>query len=193
MTFDQFMRAMGLSQDKAQTWYEPIENAIFEHAIVSPFRAAMFLATIGHESGNFRWLAEIWGPTAAQKRYDSRDDLGNTDPQAVAIAAKHGMGPGQFYRGYGPIQITGFYNLRDMGEKLGLDLINEPSLLMDPRNGARSSARWWQDAGCNAIADTGNFFRVSNRVNRGNSNSKYPPNGWEDRLKRYNRAIEILG
>lgn len=41
-------------------------------------RSVQFYAQIMHESGDFRYDREIWGPTDAQKRYDARVDLGNT-------------------------------------------------------------------------------------------------------------------
>ncbi|WP_245440603.1 hypothetical protein [Neorhizobium sp. T25_13] len=43
-----------------------------------PHRVAHYLAQLMHESGAFRFDQEIWGPTAAQARYDTRTDLGNT-------------------------------------------------------------------------------------------------------------------
>lgn len=43
-----------------------------------PHRLAQFIAQIMHESGAFRYDREVWGPTEAQKRYDTRTDLGNT-------------------------------------------------------------------------------------------------------------------
>ena len=39
---------------------------------------AAFLAQCSHESGGFRYLSEIWGPTAAQRSYDGR--MGNNNP-----------------------------------------------------------------------------------------------------------------
>ncbi|SEI11391.1 putative chitinase [Rhizobium tibeticum] len=41
-------------------------------------RVVQYLAQLMHESGDFRYDREIWGPTLAQSRYDTRTDLGNT-------------------------------------------------------------------------------------------------------------------
>ena len=43
-----------------------------------PHRLTQYFAQLMHESGDFRYDREIWGPTAAQQRYDTRTDLGNT-------------------------------------------------------------------------------------------------------------------
>src|SRR5258708_4383140 len=93
-----------------------------EFIIDTPIRQAAFLAQVGHESGGFVWMHEIWGPTEAQSRYEPPSDLatrlGNTQP-----------GDGKRYMGRGPIQITGRFNYRLMGPKLGLDLEQFPALL----------------------------------------------------------------
>jgi putative chitinase len=43
-----------------------------------PHRLAQLVSQITHESGDFRYDREIWGPTPAHARYDTRADLGNT-------------------------------------------------------------------------------------------------------------------
>ncbi|MCB5412294.1 glycoside hydrolase family 19 protein [Pseudogemmobacter faecipullorum] len=82
---------------------------------------AYVLATAYHETGNFRWLREIWGPTPAQTRYEGRADLGNT----VA-------GDGRRFMGRGYVQITGRRNYTDWSRRLGLDLLDRPDLAEEP-------------------------------------------------------------
>ena len=65
-------------------------------------RLAMYLAQLGHESEWFKYDREIWGPTEAQKRYEGRKDLGNTEP-----------GDGSKFRGHTAAQITGRANTTD--------------------------------------------------------------------------------
>ncbi|MFC5292601.1 hypothetical protein [Bosea minatitlanensis] len=45
-----------------------------------PHRLAQFLPQIMHESGKLHFDREVWGPTPAQKRYEGRAKLGNTEP-----------------------------------------------------------------------------------------------------------------
>lgn len=52
--------------------------------INTPLRIAAFLAQMGHESGEFRYMEELWGPTEQQKKYDPPSalaaKLGNVYP-----------------------------------------------------------------------------------------------------------------
>ena len=44
--------------------FTPLLNtAMVRYQIVGPLRMAAFIAQIGHESGQFNYLKEIWGPT----------------------------------------------------------------------------------------------------------------------------------
>ncbi|PSH68499.1 carboxypeptidase [Phyllobacterium brassicacearum] len=84
-------------------------------------QCAYVLATAWHETGAYKYMREIWGPTSAQKRYEGRKDLGNT----VA-------GDGKKFMGRGFVQITGRRNYTDWSRRLGLDLLKEPQLAEQP-------------------------------------------------------------
>ena len=51
-------------------------TAMNHYQIVGLKRVATFIAQIGHESGQLKYVKEIWGPTKAQARYEGRADLG---------------------------------------------------------------------------------------------------------------------
>lgn len=89
-------------------------------------QCAYVLATAWHETGQFKFMKEIWGPTAAQKRYEGRKDLGNTT-----------KGDGKKFLGRGFVQITGRRNYADWGKRLGLDLLKEPQLAEKPEIAVR--------------------------------------------------------
>ncbi len=102
-----------------------IIDACMKHGLLRN-ETAYVLGTAWHESGRFKYMREIWGPTAAQKRYEGRKDLGNT----VA-------GDGKRFMGRGFCQITGRRNYTDWGRRLGLDLLKEPQLAEKPEIAAR--------------------------------------------------------
>ncbi len=161
---------------------EPLNAAMAEFEISeNGAREIMFLAQVAHESGGFMFLHELWGPTEAQAGYDARADLGNTRPEAVALAQKHGSTPGKWWRGHGLLQTTGYDNHKQVGEVLGLDLLNYPYLLEAPINAARSAGHFWATRGCNELADKGDFLGVTKRINGGT-------NGYQDRVSYYARA-----
>ena len=155
--------------------FVPVLNAAMVHyQIIGPKRVAAFIAQIGHESGQLKYVKEIWGPTAAQAKYEGRKDLGNT----VA-------GDGSKYRGRGLIQITGRANYMAFGEALGLDLIKQPELLEKPQHACMSAAWFWATKGLNTLADADQFDKITRRINGGQ-------NGAADRQALYARALKVL-
>ena len=155
--------------------FVPVLNtAMNRYQIVGAKRVAAFIAQIGHESGQLKYVKEIWGPTVAQTRYEGRADLGNTQP-----------GDGSKYRGRGLIQITGRANYKACGEALGLDLINQPELLEKPQHACMSAAWFWATKGLSTFADVGKFETITRRINGG-------LNGLADRQMLYARALKVL-
>ena len=151
--------------------------------INEPAVLAQFLAQVMHESGNLRYVREIWGPTAAQKGYEGRKDLGNTKP-----------GDGKRYMGRDVIQVTGRSNYRQLTAWVrktfgkGPDFEASPELLESPE-WLGIGAIWYfltRDR-LLAHARAGNIEMVTRLVNGG-------LNGYADRLQKYDAAaLEILG
>lgn len=175
MNVQQIADATGCPYDKAVGWLAPLADAMHEFSITTPTRRAAFLAQIGHESGGLRYLSEIWGPTAAQRGYEGRKDLGNTQ-----------TGDGYRFRGRGLLQITGRFNYAAAGRALGVNLIDQPDELAQPTLAARSAAWWWAAHGLNELADAGAFERITRRINGG-------LNGQADRLARWDKARAAFG
>ena len=155
--------------------FVPVLNtAMNRYQIVGAKRVAAFIAQIGHESGQLKYVKEIWGPTAAQTRYEGRADLGNTQ-----------LGDGSKYRGRGLIQITGRANYKACGVALGLDLVNQPELLEKPQHACMSAAWFWATKGLSTLADEGKFETITRRINGG-------LNGLAERQMLYARALKVL-
>lgn len=179
--------AVGCTAERAAEVAPHIAAACATYSIDTPQRLAAFLAQVGHESGSFRYTTEIWKPTAAQLTYQGR--MGNTDP-----------GDGERFKGHGFLQITGRNNhVRVRGRlraRLGPDVPDfeaEPERLADLQWAAMSAADYWGDRGLNAIADSGDFDKLSDLINIGHATATSgDANGYADRLARYKRAQQAI-
>ena len=174
ITVQQLLLILPNAGPSAGVFVSALNTAMNRYQIVGAKRVAAFIAQIGHESGQLKYVKEIWGPTAAQTRYEGRADLGNTQ-----------SGDGSKYRGRGLIQITGRANYKACGEALGLDLINHPELLEKPQHACMSAAWFWATKGLSTLADASQFESITRRINGGQ-------NGAADRHALYARALKVL-
>lgn len=174
ITEQQLLQILPNAGRKAGVFVPVLNTAMSKYGIVTVQRIATFIAQVGHESGQLRYVREIWGPTAQQAGYEGRADLGNTV-----------RGDGSKYRGRGLIQITGRANYAACGEALALDLINHPELLEQPQHASMSAAWFWSTKGLNTLADKGEFLKITRRINGG-------VNGLEDRQRLYAQAQKVL-
>lgn len=124
-------------------------------------RQRYFLAQLAHESAGFRTTVEY----ASGRAYEGRRDLGNVK-----------KGDGVRYKGRGLIQLTGRYNYRVYGEKMGVDLEANPKLAAEFPYALEIALLYWKDKGLNRLADQGKFKRITKRINGGY-------NGHKDRLR----------
>jgi putative chitinase len=149
------------------------------YTISNRLRAAAFLGQLAHESGEFRYMEELWGPTAQQLRYEPPSTLatklGNTQ-----------VGDGKRYKGRGPIQITGRANYKTYGTLLGLNLVAQPELVASPGVGLSAAGMFWRTNGLNALAELQDYREITRRINGGYT-------GWEERLRYYEVAKKVLG
>ena len=174
ITEQQLLRILPNAGRNAGVFVPVLNTAMNRYGIVGALRVAAFIAQVGHESGQLRYVREIWGPTAQQAGYEGRADLGNTV-----------KGDGSRYRGRGLIQVTGRANYAACGEALDLDLINKPELLEVPQWAAMSAAWFWSMKGLNTLADQGEFVKITRRINGG-------INGLEDRQALHDMALKVL-
>jgi len=182
LTIEQLQAIMPLLPAAKRTTYFPfLTAAVSEFGIDQPARTAAFLAQLAHESAQFKFMEEIWGPTTAQRRYEPPDKLattlGNTEP-----------GDGFRFKGRGPIQVTGRANYRRFGDLLGLDLVATPVQAASPEVAFRIAALFWSKKGLNELADrvTPEAFReITRRINGGF-------NGLAERQRFYETAKTVL-
>ena len=174
ITTQQLLQILPNAGQSAGVFVSVLNTAMNRYQIFGPKRVSAFIAQIGHESGQLKYVKEIWGPTSVQTRYEGRPDLGNTV-----------LGDGSKFRGRGLIQITGRANYKACGEALDLDLINQPELLEKPQHACMSAAWFWATRGLNTLADESRFETITRRINGG-------LNGLADRQKLYERALKVL-
>jgi putative chitinase len=180
ITSDALRRIMPhLSQEKCAQCLPHLQQAMEEFKINSPLREAAFLAQLAHESGELKFMEEIWGPTEAQRRYEPQSDLaqrlGNTE-----------SGDGKRFKGRGPIQLTGRANYQTYGQLLHIDFVDNPPLAASPTVGFRIAGLYWQKNGLNELADEQQFKTITKRINGGF-------NGLEQRQRFYDVARNVLG
>jgi len=168
------------ARSQAGVFVSPLNTAMARHRIDTPKRIAAFLAQVGHESGQLRYVREL-----GNNQYLSKYDTGN-------LAAKLGNTPaadgdGQRYRGRGLIQVTGHNNYLRCSLALFGDerLLRTPELLELPQWAAESAAWFWSVNGLNALADQNEFNTITRRINGG-------LNGLQDRLELWGRARAVL-
>ncbi|HEY9646835.1 MAG TPA: glycoside hydrolase family 19 protein [Chroococcidiopsis sp.] len=181
LTLDQTLQIVGSTQLKDRiTAIMPGLNATLEKfEINTPLRISHFLGQILHESGGFRYLREIWGPTDAQRRYEPPSKLASTLGNAQA-------GDGKRYMGRGVIQLTGRSNYAQFSKAMGVDFVASPELVESPQYAVMVGGWYWTTRKINAPADKDDLLRVTRLVNGGT-------NGLADREKYLKRAKQVLG
>jgi putative chitinase len=143
------------------------------------------------ENLNYRaaTLAACWpnrfavlGPDKKPKK----DEKGKLIPTAVAnsiagkpelianlvYSSRMGNGPaesgeGWLYRGRGLKQLTGKFNYEKCGQGLGVDLVGNPDLLLEPLYAARSAGWFWRSNALSTYADTGDIKGMTKKINGG--------------------------
>lgn len=162
-------------------------------------RLHFFLAQIGHESGGLKAREENMNYSAKRMVavWPSRfPTIGSAapfaqNPEALANKVYGGRmgndqpGDGFRYRGRGYIQITGKDGYRQVGSRIGLDLVTHPQLAIDPEQCLRVACGFWRWKDINPKCDEGDFVAVTKRINGGTV-------GLEDRRDWLRKVQEIV-
>ena len=198
ITEQQLLQILPNAGRQAGVFVPALNVAMNKFAIVTRLRIAAFIAQVGHESGQLTRLVENLNYSAEglMKTWPSRFDLVRATAAArkpeqianIVYAGRMGNtepGDGWKYRGRGLFQVTGRANYAACGEALGLDLINQPELLEQPKNACLSAAWFWATNGLNTLADADKFEAITRRINGG-------LNGQADRQALHARALKVL-
>ncbi len=151
-----------------------VVSALYSDGIWNKDVAIAAAATIAVETGvyadgdgdgdkeilTFLPIRELGSAKRLNWMYDRRTDLGNT-PELD--------GDGALWCGRGLIQLTGKKNYILYGEELGIDLVGNPDLALDPKHAADIFARYFLKSRAAEAAMGGDWFRVRRRVNGGDN------------------------
>lgn len=139
----------------ASACYDNIVAALEMVAINSPLTLIGALATVRTEVGrSFLPVEEL----ASGEAYEGRADLGNTE-----------LGDGPLFKGRGYIQLTGRINYAIYGDFLGMDLVDNPSLALNPSIAADILAQYFKQNGCDMACEAKNWPLVRQKVNGGDN------------------------
>ena len=195
MTYDQLDK-LGIDHK----WLAPLEATFAKYDISTVLRQAAFIGQCAHETGNFKVLQENLNYSAAalmrvwSSRFPDMDTAEKyaNNPEKIANKVYGGRmgnvedGDGWKYHGRGLIQLTGKDNYANCGSGLGVDLIDNPDMLITPEYAALSAGWFWHKRGLNSLADTQDLETMTKRINGGLL-------GLDDRKAKIAKALSVLG
>ena len=199
MITEQHLTAAGVKDPGV--WLSAVKSAGAEFQINTPKQEAAFIAQTAHESGGYTRLVENLNYSAEAlmrvwpRRFPSKPiaDAFARKPELIAnqvYSNRMGNGPvqtgeGWKYIGRGLKQLTGKDNYTRCGKALGIDLVENPELLLKPMFAAHSAGWFWKINNCGALADADQFELLTKRINGGLI-------GLADRKARYDRVMQCL-
>lgn len=204
-TFDQFQKIFPSSPAaNLRIYYDGIIDALPKADITTRERICCFLGQIGHESGEFmkpvteenlyyttasRLLA-VFGSSKFEGK-NVNDYLRNPERLANLVYANKGgngntaSGDGWKYRGRGIIQLTLKDNYAACSRDMGVDLVNNPDLALEPKYAVLTATWYWKNRNLNYYADNGDFDTLTYRINTAKANI-------EHRKELYQRAKAVI-
>jgi len=193
LTIDQLKAILPKApEQRLQTFLPHLNKYMPEYGIDTPIEVASFLAQVIHESGGFKWLREIWGPTSQQLKYE-RDftapwpaKKGERNWLAFQLGNEQ-KGDGRLFAGVGLMQTTGRKNMEATSLALFGDkrLLQNPEILATPEYAVMSACWYWKSRGLDRFDDDLDIKEETRRVNGGY-------NGLEDRQQIFNRAVAVF-
>ena len=181
-------------------WEIPLNQVFVKYDIGTPKRQAAFIGQCAVESANFTRLQENLKYSAQRltqvwpSRFPSIEAATPyaNNPEKLAnfvYAGRMGNlqdGDGWQFHGRGLIQLTGRENYENCGNGIGVDLINDPDLLLTPQSAALSAGWFWNKHGLNLLADAQEYGTMTRRINGGTT-------ALEERIAKITKALQVLG
>lgn len=180
------LSAVGLNQSRQRLAY-CFANL---HAETAGLTIRNLTENIGYTAAR---MAQVWpnrfaSAAAVQAKYGTApgwqlkafDDIyGNR------MGNRAGTSDGSRYIGRGGPQITGRDGYAEIGNRIGVDLVNDPELAVSPALQPDIAAAFWDWKGMNRFADAGDFLRCVKAWNGGT-------NGLAERQAQLARILPIL-
>jgi putative chitinase len=178
-------------------------KAALDAGITSPKEIANFVAQISHESANLTRMEEGFRYTrgisqipvrSAHREGDvvlesARKEALDGKPEHLAELMYGGRmgnnepGDGFKYHGRGYMQLTGKDNYREIGNRIGLDLVAHPDLAATSENASKIAVEFWK---ANVpLKDREDVTKATSAINGGD-------NGLDERKSLYEKFIKEL-
>ena len=190
------LHALGINEK----WLEPLDATFQKYNISTPKREAAFIGQCSVESANFTHLQEnlnysaqrlmqVWPSrfpniSMAQPYANNPEKLAN-----FVYAGRMGNlqdGDGWKFHGRGLIQLTGRENYANCGSSIGVDIIDNPDLLLTPKYAVLSAGWFWNKHGLNLLADAQEYGTMTRIINGGAT-------GLDERIAKITKALQVLG
>lgn len=162
-----------------------LEEAAMRYAINTKLRAANWLGTLAHETGEFKDTSENLNYSAEglMRTWPARfptKEIANQyarDPLKIAnfvYANRMGNGPphsgdGARFAGKGLVMLTGRSNYQEASRAIFEDdrLVYHPEMAEEPEAAALIAGWFWMRRGLNALADADDIEGITKKINGG--------------------------
>lgn len=162
--------------------YEKYKTLFSKFCLNTPLRISHFMAQIEHESGlkpineNLNYSATRLMQVFPKYFISNADALRyERKPEKIAnrvYANRMGnsseiSGDGYKFRGRGFIQLTGKGNYNSFKNDSGIDVVNNPDLLLEEQNAIICALWFWNNKGLNMWADKDDIIAITKKINGG--------------------------